>query len=85
MLKVDRTLLINFRFPETCGAQPVHQTQGDIMTIFGVSFMSIGLALLLFLPTFRNRHARFFSQIASASVFGAGTIGFVYAMITPPV
>ncbi|GGD64144.1 hypothetical protein [Croceicoccus mobilis] len=55
------------------------------MTIFGVSFMSIGLALLLFLPTFRNRHARFFSQLASAGVFGAGTIGFVYSMITPPV
>lgn len=55
------------------------------MTEFGVIFMSIGLALLLFLPTFRNRHARFASQLGSAAVFGAGTIGFVWAMLTPPV
>lgn len=55
------------------------------MTEFGVVLMAIGLALLLFLPTFRNRHARMASQLGSAAVFGAGTIGFVYSMMAPPV
>ena len=51
---------------------------------FGIIFMAIGLALLLFLPTFRNRHVRMASQLCSAAVFGLGTIGFVYSVMTPP-
>ncbi|WP_230279046.1 hypothetical protein [Croceicoccus sp. Ery15] len=57
---------------------------GTDMIQFGIIFMAIGLALLLFLPVFRNRHVRMASQLASAAVFGAGTIGFVYSVMTPP-
>lgn len=54
------------------------------MTQIGIILMAIGLALLLFLPTFRNRHARLLSQLASVAVFGAGTIGFVFSVMSPP-
>ena len=55
------------------------------MTQTGIILMAIGLALLLFLPTFRNRHVRTASQLGSAAVFGLGTIGLVYSVMTPPV
>lgn len=55
------------------------------MSQLGAIFMAIGLALLLFLPTFRNRHVRVALQIGSAAVFGAGTVGFVIGVMTPPV
>ena len=55
------------------------------MTQIGIILMAVGLALLLFLPTFRNRHARIASQLGSAAVFGAGTVGFVFSVMTPPI
>lgn len=55
------------------------------MSQLGAIFMAIGLALLLFLPNFRSRTMRMASQVGSAAVFGAGTIGFVMGVMTPPV